>query len=79
MGALLLCRSWPEEMEGIQSGSLITLVRCGQDATILLTDGLLLLACGDNRFNRLGLDQTSNVIRWALRVFRALLFRPDYV
>lgn len=46
-------------MEGIPTGCIVTAARCGHDATLLLTDGPLVLACGDNRSNRLGLNSTA--------------------
>lgn len=53
----------PTEMKRIPAGCIVTGARCGPDATILLTDGPLLLACGDNRSNRLGLNPSSIFFR----------------
>ena len=37
-------------------------VKCSGDATILLTDKGALYACGGNRYNRLGLDESKVIL-----------------
>lgn len=41
----------------IPKGATISLVSCGSDGTFFLTEAGKVLACGNNEFNKLGLNR----------------------
>ena len=69
------CRCQPMEVS-FQDTVCVRDVRCGQDGTMLITDVGSVLACGNNEYNKLGLNQRQGFLMAMKNIFNKVgLFR----
>ena len=64
----MCCRCQPVEVV-LSEAALVRDVRCGVDGTMLFTEVGSVLACGNNEYNKLGLNQRQGFLMAMKNIF----------